>query len=1189
MYLKSLEIRGFKSFPDNTVLTFDRGMTAVVGPNGSGKSNISDAVKWVLGEQSTKTLRSSKMEDVIFSGTGARKALGMAEVTLRLDNTDNYFHIDGDEVSVTRRYFRSGNSEYLINGQEARLRDVNELFMDTGLGRDGYSMVGQGKIEELVSNKSSERRDIFEEAAGISHYRYRRNEAIKRLTASEDNLIRLRDILTELEGRVEPLRIQSEKAKKFVVLAEERKNLEIGLWLSSLEKSAIKIREQANKLEIAEIQHIQLANALDIIASEIEETRQSAAQITIEIEDIQRNSAECEERAALLDSAIAVDKNSIEHNNAAIERTKNDLAVEETTDKHFQERLTAARAEITELNKTVSEARVILTERLNALDSITTEDKTISDRLTHIEDKISSLSDEIARYTIIKSSAESTIAEINSRLSGIDTDANSKNDEISALTIQKEQTQDKLNNLNNEISSIENAISGYKIKLANKTAKVDEQKKLADNKNMEIERTHSRIKMLSEMERNMEGYTGSVKAVMKEQQNGGLKGIHGAVSMLISTPDTYSVAIETSLGAAIQNIVTDNENDAKKAMYFLRDRNAGRATFLPLTSIHGRTLDEKGLTDSDGFIDIASNLVTYNSKYEQIILSLLGRTVIVEDIDSAISIAKKYNHRFKIVTLDGQVINAGGSMTGGSQIKSSGFLSRSNEIDNLRDAVKKSEAEFIEIKNKQKLLSEELAKAKADLDGNEAELFRLREEKIHVQSNLTVINGQLSAAMKASNELNSEKRASAIRISELEKQVSAANTQLNALREGISVAENDKNEIQSRRSSIRQSSQDINSAVAEINMNMVSALKDIESREAEIQSLENRRASHSDKTISLRDEVELLTKTNNELLVKISDTQRQADLIRSDIRLNTERIAGLVEKRNEYEKKSVELRTTERTKLSEKEKLAAEIVRLEERKNALEKEEHDIENKLYEEYHLTRQEAATLDIVIENFAESEKRLRELRSQIKSLGSVNVGAIDEYKEVFERYTFLKTQIDDVEKSKAELLRLVDELTEKMSIQFKEKFELINTYFKQTFSELFGGGEAGLILEDPSDILECGIEIKAQPPGKNVKSLSLLSGGEKGLTAISLLFAILKLNPAPFCFFDEVEAALDDVNVTKYAKYIRSFTDKTQFILITHRRGSMEEADTMYGVTMQEEGVSKLLKLATSEIAKEWGLE
>lgn len=1189
MYLKSIEIQGFKSFPDKTVLKFDRGMTAVVGPNGSGKSNISDAVKWVLGEQSTKNLRSSKMEDVIFSGTGARKALGFAEVTLRLDNTDKYFNTDGDEVSVTRRYFRSGNSEYLIDGKEARLRDVNELFMDTGLGRDGYSMVGQGKIEDLVSSKSADRRDIFEEAAGISHYRYRRTEALKRLNAAEENLVRLRDILNELEGRVEPLRIQSEKAKKFVVLAEEKKNLEIGLWLDILGKSAGQIREQANKLEIAEVQHTQAANALDIISSEIENARQQSAEITLQIEDIQRDSAKREEEASALDSSIAVDRNSIEHNSAAIERARSDRLTEEATDRHFSERLGTARKEITELNAAITDMREQLSSKMTELNDANSEDEIISDKIAAAEDRIAALTEELAKHSAMKSSAESAIGEITSRISGIDGESDERNTQITELTEKKIRTETAVEKLNDETASLVNALSGYRLKTDNKAAKLEEQKKLADAKYIETERTRSRIRMLEEMERSMDGYSGAVKAVTHEQQNGGLKGIHGTLSHLISTGGEYAVAIETALGGAIQNIVTDTENDAKKAMYFLRDRNAGRATFLPLSAIRGKTLDERGLEDNTGFVDIASNLLEYDSKYEQIILSLLGRTVIVEDTDCAVAIAKKYSHRFKIVTLDGQVINAGGSMTGGSQIKNAGFLSRASEIDEQKKKLAEAEKELAAIRNKQKLLTEELAKAKADSDGTEAELFRIKEEKIRTESALTVITGQLDALIGARKDIDAEKKSSAIRVAELREKADAASEKIDALRADIDAAESGKQAVREQRRKIQSSRDEINAAIAKLNMDIISSLKDIESRETDIRSLENRRASHTDRTTALGEEIETLTNANNELLARISGTQRAADGIRAEIRLNNERIAGLVEKRNGYEHTSVELRAAEKEKNAEKEKLAAEIVRLQERKSALEKEQQEIEKKLYEEYQLTKNEAAALGIVLENIAESERRLRELRAKIRALGSVNVSAIDEYKEVSERYEFLKTQIDDVEKSKAELTRMIEDLTTKMSAQFREKFAQINTYFTETFRELFGGGDAGLILEDPSDVLECGIEIKAQPPGKNVKSLSLLSGGEKGLTAISLLFAILKLNPAPFCFFDEVEAALDDVNVSKYAKYIRTFTDKTQFILITHRRGSMEEADTMYGVTMQEEGVSKLLKLETSEIAKDWGLE
>jgi|LSQX01.2.fsa_nt_gb chromosome segregation protein len=1189
MYLKSLEIQGFKSFPDKTVLKFDQGMTAVVGPNGAGKSNISDAVKWVLGEQSTKSLRSSKMEDVIFNGTSARKALGFAEVTLNLDNRDRFLNRDEDNVSVTRRYFRSGDSEYLINGLVVRLRDVNELFMDTGLGRDGYSMIGQGCIENLVSTKSSDRRDIFEEAAGISHFRYRRNDAIRRLDAAEENLVRLRDILGELESRVEPLRIQSEKAKKFILLADERKNLEIGLWLDTLEKSSSRIREQANKIEIVQLQHIEVANALDIIFSEIEQAQQDSRNITLKIEEFNRENSAIEEQASSLDSVVAVDRNSIEHNLSAIERAKADISDEESTDKHFVKRLETAKKEIEELNILISNLRAELDKKSENLGHFANADDEISQNIVSIENEISSKNEELSRNSMIKSSAESAIEEIKSRVISIDENAETRAKEIKELSEKKTQIATQISEISEEITSGENSLAGFKLRVENRQNKTDEQKRLCETSAIEIERTYSRIKMLEEMEKNMEGYSGAVKAIMREQKSGGLSGIHGTLAMLISTDNEYNVAIETALGTAIQNIVTDNENDAKRAMYFLRDRNAGRATFLPVSAIVGRDLDEDDLEDNEGFIDIASNLVDCDEKYDEIIISLLGRTVVVQDIDYAISMAKKYKHRFKIVTLDGQLVNAGGSMTGGSQQKSSGFLSRANEIESLKENVKKAEDELAENQETLKSLTEELGKAKADYDGNEAEIFRLRELKIKSESNLTVVDGQLNSLLEAEKALNDEKQSSEIRIKRLRENADYANGEIEKIRKDIADLDSKKATAVSERNAKLGDREQVNSEISDLNLKIVAALKDIENHKNDISALENRRATHENRTQALYSEIESLEKQNAELESKIAQTIEMASNIRAKAKANNDMIVGMVEERGNHDKKASDLRVNEKENQEKKERLASELVRLEERKAALTRDSEEIERRLFDDYQLTKREANELDIVIENISESEKRLRELTAKIRALGNVNVAAVDEYKEVSERYEFMKTQIEDVEKSKRELSKMIDELTDKMSIQFKEKFVIIDEYFRATFRELFGGGAAELILEDPEDVLECGIEIKAQPPGKNVKSISLLSGGEKGLTAISLLFAILKLNPAPFCIFDEVEAALDDINVTKYAKYVRAFAENTQFILITHRRGTMEEADTLYGVTMQEEGVSKLLKLETSEIAKEWGLE
>lgn len=1189
MYLKSLEIQGFKSFPDKTILSFDRGMTAVVGPNGSGKSNISDAVKWVLGEQSVKSLRSSKMEDVVFSGTAARKALGFAEVTLRLDNTDRFFDRDEEEISITRRYYRSGDSEYRINGELARLRDVNELFMDTGLGRDGYSMVGQGKIEELVSNKSSDRREIFEEAAGISHYRYRRTDALRRLDQAEENLVRLRDILSELESRVGPLYQQSEKAKKFLVFAEEKKELEIGLWLRTLERSAEQIREQSTRIEIAQSQHKAVGEALEQIIKDSDSAGERAREITLEIEQIRIDSSSLEEQAAALEGEIAVCRNSSDHNHANIERAENEKRREGENDRELAERIKSTNERIEQLNSIIESQNAELESKARSLEADRKKDDSFSSEAEAIAAELDALTLEASRYSIIISSAKSAIEEITARRTSLESGEGGRQNERAELTASVEALKERLSQGEEKITELKNAVAGYSLRAEAKSEKTAAQKRLVDSETIELERKQSRIKMLEEMERNMEGYTGSVKAVMREHKRGSLRGILGALSMLISTEAKYSTAVETALGAAIQNIVTENENDAKRAMYWLKENNAGRATFLPLNTIKGRSLDEKGLDDCFGFVSLACDLVTADAKYQNIISNLLGRTVVAEDIDSAISIAKRYSHRFKIVTLDGQVINAGGSMTGGSRVQNSGFLSRSGEISDLRRDEEKSRQALEQSRERLRVLAEELAKERAYLEGTKGELFRAEEEKIRTESALSLAEGQLASLNAAAKSLDDEKAALEKRITELNENIALAQKEQAEQESLIADAKKRLSSVSSDRESILTAREALNSEIANINLQIVSAVKDIEQGKAEISELEQRRRILGESSSRLDGEIAELRRQNDELNDKISLLSAQTEALRASAEANRERVAALVKDREECEAHANELRRNERDKNEEKEKLSAELVRLEERRATLIKEQEDAERKLFDEYQLTRREAAALNIIIESVTAASKRLSELRGKIRALGSVNVAAIDEYKEVSERYEFLKTQIDDVEKSKAELTKLIAELTGKMAAQFKERFNLINSTFKESFSQLFGGGQAELVLEDPSNVLECGIEIKAQPPGKNVKSISLLSGGEKGLCAIALLFAILKVNPAPFCFFDEVEAALDDVNVTKYARYVRTITSSTQFILITHRRGTMEEADTLYGVTMQEEGVSKLLELKTAAMAAQLGLE
>ena len=1188
MRLKALEMQGFKSFPDKTVFNFNHGMTAVVGPNGSGKSNIADAVRWVLGEQSTKNLRGSKMEDVIFGGTKVRKPLGFAEVTLRLDNTDRTLNNDKDEVSVTRRYYRSGESEYMLNGQVVRLRDIHELFMDTGLGRDGYSLVSQGRIADLISSKSGQRRDMLEEAAGISHYRYRRNDANRKLDQAEENLVRLRDILSELESRVGPLKTQSEKAQKFLVLAKDKRELEIGLWLHTIDTSKVKLRDQEDKLAIAQGQYDSTEAALSQIEAQTEEIIARSQEITIKIDNIRNNSTSYEEKAVQLEGQISVEKNTILHNEQTIERIRRDMTDASDSENTLKQEVEQAQAEISELLAEIEAKKKELDVAAAGIADARSETGEFSDRIAELSQKITSLTEKVSEKRIEETTANSSIEEIRGRVSNIDGVLSTRNGYITELEEKHNVCQAQLDKLNDTATEIMNAVSGYSLRVQSRTEKAEKLKSEIDARGLDILQKKDKIRMLDDMEKNMEGYSGAVKAVVREAKGGALRGIHGPLSQLISVEDRYAVAVETALGAAIQNIVTDSENDAKRAINFLKEKKGGRATFLPLTSVKSKPFTEKGLDDCYGFVDMADKLLDYDGKYGEIIRSLLGRTAVAEDLDSAIVIAKKYSYRFKIVTLDGQVVNAGGSMTGGSRGHNAGILSRGNEMDKLREQVAKLTAEQERDNGEYKTLSVELSAVKADLDASQADLKRTQEDAIRKESELALIDGKLDTANAALEELRREKKSASLRISDLEAMKAAAQKEIDEINKEMGGVQADLDVITHSREKSEEKKEELAQIEAKINLDILALEKDIEAKREAVDLLNRRMASHEGRLDDLNDEIAVIESANKEIEIKIQELAKQAKELHELGASAKSDIETLVSERTQCDAKSAQLRSEERAKSAEREKISGELARLEERKAQMEQQLENAVNKLFDEYQLTKTEAEELNIVIGDYQQAHRSLQEIKGKIRALGNVNVGAIEEYKEVSERYEFMKAQLDDIERSREELNKLITELTGKMAEQFKAQFVRINNYFGETFVELFGGGKAELLLENPNDVLECNIEIKVQPPGKNVQNIDLLSGGEKGLAAIALLFAILKVAPSPFCIFDEVEAALDDVNVARYARYVRRMTVNTQFILITHRRGTMEEADVLYGITMQEEGVSKLLELQTAEMAKKLGI-
>ncbi len=1188
MILKSLEMQGFKSFPDKTVLEFDKGITAVVGPNGSGKSNISDAVRWVLGEQSTKSLRGSKMEDVIFMGTDTRRQKGFAEVTLRFDNRDRALQRETDEVSVTRRYYRSGESEYVINGETVRLRDVNELFMDTGLGRDGYSLVGQGRIAELVSGKAGERRDMLEEAAGISHFRYRRNDANKRLAAAEENLVRLRDILSELEGRVGPLKAQSEKAQKFLTLAEEKKRLEIGLWLYTIDRTDDRLREQSHKIATAEAQHAEAAGQLDDLGAQIDKAAEDVQALLVQIETIRAEGAKAEEQAAALEAQVQVEETSIRHNEEAIERLLRDRAEEEETNRHLDTRIAEAKAAI----EASEQARAACEAELAALtaeqEARLLESTRAKEEAAAVSAAVSALSVQIADDRVVAETANSSVEEIETRIRQIDETLGSRQTHYQSLKAAHEAAAAALAKTEETLSALQNAMDGYTMRYASRAKKAEALRGALQEKERELQKTQDRVRLLSDLEKNMEGYQGAVRAVMRAAKQGALRGVHGPLSQLISVKPKYTTAVETALGAAVQHIVTETDQDAKRAIAFLKEKNAGRATFLPLSAVRPREFRETGLEDRYGFVSMADELVSADAQYRDVIRAQLGRTVVAEDMDAAIAMAKQYNYRFRIVTLDGQVINAGGSMTGGSRAQSVGILSRGNEIERLKKAIAAAETELQTLRLDEKALTEDAAAAKAQLDGAQGDLLRAGEEKIRREGEEKLAADKLAGVSGAVEELVTEKETLRARADRILQNAAEARKALGDLQAQLAEKEAALEKLTGDSAALIEARETLSQKAAALRLQSLTLEKDAQSARDDLQHLENRLSGHADKRAALDGEIADYQQKNEDLRANIEALRANAEALRqsnADVRA---RVEAHMAERDALTKKQNDLRTLERAKAEERERLSGELARLEERKAAMRKEYDDLIAKLYEEYELTRREAAALDIRLDDHQAASKRLAELKGQIRALGSVNVAAIEEYKEVSERYAFLSGQVSDVERSRTELLRLIGELTERMAAQFTKRFTQIDRAFGETFVELFGGGSAQLLLSDEHDVLECEIEIKVQPPGKNLKSIEPLSGGEKGLAAISLLFAILKVTPAPFCIFDEVEAALDDVNVSRYAQYVRRMTKNTQFILITHRRGTMEEADVLYGVTMQESGVSKLLELKTAEMAKELGL-
>ena len=1184
MYLKALEVQGFKSFPDKTVLNFGEDITAIVGPNGSGKSNISDAIRWVMGEQSSKALRGGKMEDVIFGGTEKRAPVGFAQVTLVLDNTGHLFpSMDESEVAVTRRYYRSGESEYYINRQSVRLKDMTELFMDTGMGREGYSIVGQGRVDEILSTKSTDRREIFEEAAGISKYRHRKEEAERKLERTEENLVRINDKIAELELQVEPLRMQAETAKKYLVLRDEMRLLEISLWLENLEA----LKANARKLEIdlrnAEQERDEARSRMDALFAENEQFGQRMQEKDMEAEGLRTEAAQLDARTAEQDSAVAVLESTISHLTENIERAKSELEESESRTGGYEVQAAEQDAQATELEQQAAALNAELDKLLAQAQAASEQAGGAAAEAEAFRGKeaiaIAAAADARAEAAAIRAETE----QIRFRRMAALADQETAERQLEEQGREAKANRRALEDAQEDAEAAANIISGHTLRMEERKKKADAAAEARVKLTMDVGALDNRIRLLTEMEKDYEGFNKAVKLVCQAQNN--LRGIHGPVAGLMKTDGKYSLAIEIALGAGLQNIVVDREEDAKSAIAFLKQREGGRATFLPLTAIRGEELRERGVENEFGFVGVASRLVRFDPKYTQIFNSLLGKTVIAEDLDCGIAMARKYRNAFRIVTLDGQVINRGGSMTGGSTSRSAGVLSRSAELEQLTARTAAMQAKLAEAKQAEEDTARELAAAQYELETAEAQRRHAEDEVLRLEG----IRGQYDLLLRSLEEsvenLVGELESLAGRLTDNDARSAAAQVEINRQESAAADARAQAEAALSGQSELLEKS----GALAEEISGRKSDLAALAAeREATVRSAADLRALCADLSGD-REQKEQMAETYRRNIAaaeeEIAGLQTALEELAGRGAAFRQRLAAITEEKNALEAERTAKNRAGQEMNENLLNLERAVAKLDQKRATSAMEEKQILDRLWEHYELSHSDAQAQRIELESVPKANRRIGELKRDITALGTPNIGAIDEFQRVNTRYTYLTDQRNDVEKAKGELQNIIGEITEEMTKIFAEQFKLLSESFQTTFQELFGGGTARLELEDEEDILGCGIEIKAQPPGKTLKTISLLSGGEKAFVAIALYFSILKVHPTPFCVMDEIEAALDDANVTRYARYMRTLAGRTQFIVITHRRGTMEEADVLYGVTMQEQGVSKILTINLNDMAKE----
>ena len=1184
MFLKSLDLQGFKTFPDKTSLSFQRGITSVVGPNGSGKSNISDAMRWVLGEQSLRTLRCSKMEDVIFGGTPQRRALGFAQVTLTIDNTDRALPFDNDAVAVSRRYYRSGESEYLLNGNTVRLRDINELFMDTGLGRDGYSIIGQGKIDSIVAARSEDRREIFEEAAGISRYRYRKEEASRRLTKAEENLVRLRDILSELEGRVGPLKEQAEKAQLFIQYDGEKRGLEIGIWLCGLDKAAQALREHQEKIVLARAAHQQVEEELEELTRQVEENLRETNRCTGQMDRLRTEAGALDEQALRTEGQIGVLQSEAAHSRQDAQRLQGQVRAAEQSTRDARAEMEQKRqaiagqeARIRKSQEELSGYTARLEELRRGADKATQELESAAQELAGVN---ASLSEERVRL----SAAQSSGLEVTRRVQQVEESARQAGSRRAAAEQEIAELSQLLEAVQKDIAARENGVKGWQMRLDSRKNRLQSAREAMDRLNLDANEQLRRAKLLEDLERNLEGFGQSVKAVMREAQRGSLRGVCGPVSRLLTVPGEYAVALETALGAAMQNIAVETEGDAKAAIRFLQSREQGRATFLPLAVVKGKVMDSRELEAMPGFVGVAAELCGCEEKFRGVRDSLLGRVAVAEDLDSAAAIAKRTGYRFRVVSLDGQVINAGGSLTGGSRVKNSGLLSRAGEIRRIREKAAGLQAQADKAKEAYQEAGRELAQCEGELGAAQGELLSAQEERSRITAELAQARREQQGIAQSAQELEQELAQAKQRLEALAQSQGESRARITQLEREAAAWQEKSLALSGSRQEQMSRCDEIGETIQALRMEEFSAQKDRDSLEESLAELEARQRDFHGEQKRLAEEIARLEAASARMEEEIAGQKENAARLRAQAEEKRREVEAEAQRRTQLEQQAAGLRTGEREAVSRREGAGRELSRLQERSEGLQKEYDSLINRLWEEYELTRREAEEAAAEIEDLPAAQRRLSELKGKIKALGAVNVGAVVEYQEVSERYQFLNTQVGDAEKAKKELLELIEQLTGQMKELFTERFAQINENFGRIFRELFGGGAAELSFSDPDEVLTSGIEIKVHPPGKIVTHIESLSGGEKALVAISIYFAIMRVNPPPFCVLDEIEAALDDVNVARFAQYLRRMTRKSQFITITHRRGTMEGSDMLYGVTMQDQGISKLLALKTEEAAE-----